>query len=222
MVSKKRKIQHLLWRAGLGANIETVNHYAKMPLQDVVDDWFRLSETYSSMDVVVKWKKPFTKTKTIANNGVEKKQWYNKIIYDVGQLREKMVLFWHDHFACHNGNPPFRRLYVEHLRFNALGKFEDLLLAVSKDASMIRYLNNQQNKKDSPNENFAREILELFTIGIGNYTEKDIQEAARAFTGWASNGKGQFVFRKFQHDNGEKTFMGVTGNLGGEDIIKIL
>jgi uncharacterized protein (DUF1800 family) len=86
---------------------------------------------------------------------------------------------------------------------------------------MIRYLNNQQNKKSSPNENFAREVLELFTIGRGGYTEQDIKEAARAFTGWSSNLRGEFVFRKGFHDDGEKTFMGKSGHFMGEDIIDI-
>ena len=87
---------------------------------------------------------------------------------------------------------------------------------------MLQFLNNQQNRKQHPNENFAREVMELFTIGRGNYTEQDVKEAARAFTGWGANVKGEFVFRRFQHDTGIKTIFGKTGNFDGDDVIDIL
>jgi uncharacterized protein (DUF1800 family) len=105
----------------------------------------------------------------------------------------------------------------------ALGKFKDLLLAVSKSSAMLAFLNNQQNRKMHPNENFAREVMELFTIGRGNYSENDIKEGARAFTGWGFEQKtGEFVFREQLHDADSKTFMGKTGNFKGEDIIDML
>jgi uncharacterized protein (DUF1800 family) len=137
-------------------------------------------------------------------------------------LREKTALFWHGHFAC---EPRLLPLAVQHgntLRRHALGPFRDLLLAMARDAAMIRYLNNQQNRKNSPNENFARELLELFTLGHGHYTEQDIKEAARAFTGWSSGPDGSFLFREKQHDFGPKTFLGRTGDWNGEDIVDIL
>ncbi|MGH2647009.1 MAG: DUF1800 domain-containing protein, partial [Ginsengibacter sp.] len=87
---------------------------------------------------------------------------------------------------------------------------------------MLSFLNNQQNKKQHPNENFAREVMELFTMGRGNYTEEDIKESARAFTGWGFNLHGEFIDRPFVHDNGKKTFLGKTGNFNGDDIIDIL
>ncbi|MEL6970411.1 MAG: DUF1800 domain-containing protein [Bacteroidota bacterium] len=137
-------------------------------------------------------------------------------------LLERLTLFWHDHFACRSilGHLAIQQLNT--LREYALGSFRDLCLAVAKDPSMIRYLNNQQNKKNSPNENFARELLELFTIGRGNYTEQDIKEAARAFTGWGSNYKGIYRFRARAHDYGQKTFFGQSGRFNGEDIIRII
>jgi len=137
-------------------------------------------------------------------------------------LLERMSLFWHGHFACITKKPQLAVQQLNTIRQHALGSFRHLLLAMAKDAAMIRFLNNQQNKKESPNENFAREVLELFTIGRGNYTEQDIKEAARAFTGWASNQKGEFVFRKWSHDEGEKTFFGKTGNWNGDDIIDLI
>ncbi len=137
-------------------------------------------------------------------------------------LLERLTLFWHDHFACRSlfGHLAIQQLNT--LREHALGSFRDLCLAVAKDPSMIRYLNNQQNKKNSPNENFARELLELFTIGRGHYTEQDIKEAARAFTGWGSTYKGKYRFRAREHDYGQKTFLGQSGRFNGEDIIRII
>lgn len=149
-------------------------------------------------------------------------KWLNEMINTDAQLREKMALFWHGHFACRDINIFFQQLMLDDIRSNALGNFGDLLKAVSKSASMLGFLNNQQNKKQHPNENFAREVMELFTMGRGNYTENDIKEAARAFTGWSFNLKGEFVFRKFQHDNGKKTVLGKTGNFDGDDVLNIL
>ena len=97
-----------------------------------------------------------------------------------------------------------------------------MLKEVSKSAAMINFLNNNQNKKDHPNENFAREVMELFTMGRGNYTENDVKEAARAFTGWGANVKGEFVFRKYVHDEGEKKILGKSGQFDGDDVLNIL
>ena len=134
-------------------------------------------------------------------------------------LLERMTLFWHGHFACECKTGFLAHQYLDTLRRHALGNFRELTLAVARDPAMIRYLNNQQNRKQSPNENFARELLELFTIGRGNYTETDVKEAARAFTGWSSNRTGAFVFRERQHDFGPKTFFGKTGDWNGDDIV---
>ncbi|CAG0907399.1 unnamed protein product, partial [Cyprideis torosa] len=113
-------------------------------------------------------------------------------------------------------------LHHKTLRDHALGSYRSMLHAVAKDPAMLLFLNNQQNKKNAPNENFAREIMELFTLGTGNYTEQDIKEAARAFTGWKTNLKGDFVKVAKQHDNGIKNFMGKSGNWDGEDIIDMI
>jgi uncharacterized protein (DUF1800 family) len=149
-------------------------------------------------------------------------KWLDEMVNTDAQLREKMALFWHGHFACRDVNIFFQQLMLDDIRSNALGNFGDLLKAVSKSASMLGFLNNQQNKKKHPNENFAREVMELFTMGRGNYTENDIKEAARAFTGWSFNLKGEFVLRRFQHDDGKKTILGKTGNFNGDDVLNIL
>ena len=149
--------------------------------------------------------------------------WINQMKDPSVVLREKMTFFWHDHFACHLKNPFAAQQQNNTLRQHALGKFSDLLMAISKDPAMLQFLNNQQNRKDSPNENFAREVMELFTLGRGNYTEQDIKNAARAFTGWGFNQQtGSFVFRAKAHDYGSKTFRGKTGDFTGEDIIAMI
>ena len=148
--------------------------------------------------------------------------WLNEMINSEAQLREKMSLFWHGHFACRVINSYFQQELLNIIRINALGNFGDLLKEVSKCPSMLQFLNNQQNKKSHPNENFAREVMELFTMGRGNYSENDIKEAARAFTGWGFNLQGEFVFRKQVHDDGSKTFLGKTGNFNGDDILNML
>jgi uncharacterized protein (DUF1800 family) len=148
--------------------------------------------------------------------------WVERMANDPGTLREHMSLFWHGHFACRSQNPVFVQSYLNTIRKNALGSFADLLMGVSREAAMLQFLNNQQNRKNSPNENFAREVMELFTVGRGNYTEADVKEGARAFTGWSYNALGEFEFRERNHDHGVKNFLGRQGAFEGADIIAIL
>ena len=149
--------------------------------------------------------------------------WIKKLITTKSILVEKQTLFWHNHFACRIRNPyAMQELNTIHRKF-AFGSFRDMLVEVSKSPAMINYLNNQQNRKQHPNENFAREVMELFTLGRGNYTEEDIKEAARAFTGWSINKDTyEFEFKEKQHDDGEKTIFTRKGNFGGEDVINML
>jgi uncharacterized protein (DUF1800 family) len=148
--------------------------------------------------------------------------WMSKMVNTSAQLREKLAFFWHGHFACRNLNVLYQQQLLDILRQNALGNFGTMLKSVSRSAAMLNFLNNQQNRKDHPNENFAREVMELFTLGRGNYSENDVKEAARAFTGWASNFQGEFVFRRFQHDFGSKSVLGRNGNFDGEEVLNIL
>jgi len=144
------------------------------------------------------------------------------MINSEAQLREKMSFFWHGHFATRVINSYFQQELLHIIRENALGNFGELLRSVSKSPTMLQFLNNQQNKKSHPNENFAREVMELFTMGRGNYTEDDIKEAARAFTGWGFNMQGEFVFRRQFHDEGKKTVLAKSGNFDGDDVLTIL
>src|SRR5205823_242061 len=139
-------------------------------------------------------------------------------------LQEKLTLFWHGHFTTSSKDERSSSLMWnqnELLRRNAAGNFRQFVKEISRDPAMLDYLNNQQNRKAHPNENYARELMELFTLGIGNYTEQDIREAARAFTGWAHDGD-DYIFRKFDHDEGQKTFFGQRGNFNGDDVIEII
>ena len=148
--------------------------------------------------------------------------WMDRMADSPAQLREKMTLFWHGHFACRVRQPGPALSLHNTTRQHALGKFPDLLLAVSQEPAMLQFLNNQQNRKEHPNENFAREVMELFTLGRGSYTETDVKEGARAFTGWGYDGQGNFRFRERDHDDGPKTFLGRTGNFRGEDVLNIM
>lgn len=139
-------------------------------------------------------------------------------------LREKMTLFWHGHFATSFRKVENMRLMHQQnktLRQHAIGDVRDLVLAVSRDPAMIVWLDNQQNVQGRPNENFARELMELFTLGEGHYSELDVQEAARAFTGWHQH-DGRFVFVQEAHDFGPKAVLGRRGAFGGEDIVDIV
>jgi uncharacterized protein (DUF1800 family) len=154
--------------------------------------------------------------------------WLYRMIYTKRPLLEKMTLFWHGHFATAIKKVAIAPLMLQQnqtLRRLALGSFETLVLEVAKDPAMIIWLDNNTNIKGSPIENFARELFELFTLGIRDpitgqtaYTEQDIKEAARAFTGWTIR-RGQFYFNASQHDDGEKTVLGHTGNLNGNDVV---
>jgi uncharacterized protein (DUF1800 family) len=152
--------------------------------------------------------------------------WFKEMLVTDSPFTERMTMFWHNHFVSSLQKVrPTRLMYRQNLllREHALGNFADLLHAVSRDPAMIVYLDNASNRKGHPNENFAREVMELFTLGEGNYTEQDIKEAARAFTGWGINGEtGEFVFRPIAHDDGIKTVLGRSGPLNGADVLEIL
>jgi uncharacterized protein (DUF1800 family) len=152
--------------------------------------------------------------------------WYQEMTVTPSPLTEHMTLFWSNHFTSSLQKvkwPQF--IYGQNvlLRREALGNFATMLHDIARDPAMIVYLDNATNRKGKPNENFARELLELFTLGEGHYSERDIKEAARAFTGWSIDREtGEFRVYPRLHDDGEKTFMGVTGKLGGDDIIDIV
>ena len=147
--------------------------------------------------------------------------WANRMLTTRRPLEEKLTFFWHGHFATGDAKVRDYRMMLrqnEMLRRNAEGRLRDLLVGILKDPAMLVYLDNGENVKAHPNENFGRELLELFTMGVGHYSERDVREAARAFTGW-TNDVLEFRFDKDQHDFGEKTFLDRRGPLDGTDII---
>jgi len=152
--------------------------------------------------------------------------WLTEMLVTPSPLTEKMTLFWHNHFVSSQQKVRSPQLmYGQNvlLRRHALGNFGALLHAIARDPAMVIYLDSASNRKGQPNENFAREVMELFTLGEGHYTENDVKEAARAFTGWSVEpDRGEFVFRRRAHDDGVKTVLGRTGNLDGDAVLDIL
>jgi hypothetical protein len=150
--------------------------------------------------------------------------WVYAMMHSGHPLREKLTLFWHNHFATSIAkvrSPLLMFRQNQALRRNALGKFGPMLADLSRDPAMLVWLDSNRNVKGRANENYAREVMELFTLGVGHYSEKDIREVARAFTGWHTDGE-QFTFEAKLHDAGEKTVLGVTGPLDGTDVQRIL
>jgi uncharacterized protein (DUF1800 family) len=235
----KDSVRHLGWRAGFGASPALINgwherHWNRF-FQQVMKGAGRKPGTITvpqAADASLEMMAP-RRTMSAAERkerGRERRQgmkelnlaWLDEMAATDHPLREKMAFFWHGHFACRVGNVLHNQQLLDVIRQNALGNFGDLLFGVSKSPAMLQFLNNQQNRKQHPNENFGREVMELFTMGHGNYTEEDVKQGSRAFTGWSYDRQGQFVFRKRVHDEGVKTFLGRTGNFDGDDILHII
>ncbi|MEZ0542436.1 DUF1800 domain-containing protein [Fibrella arboris] len=246
-ISKQQQVQHLYWRAGFGATPSVVQRESSRPLRKVVRDLLHADTAFMPLTVIESGQLVDRKElRTLARAGVLDRTmlkqrlkenaehirdlnvlWVERMGTGQDALREKMALFWHGHFACRVLNPVAIQQYLNTIRQHALGKFSDLLMAVSKEPAMLQFLNNQQNRKNAPNENFAREVMELFTLGrtdgsTPNYTEADVKDAARAFTGWGFNADGAFQFRKNVHDDGPKTIFGQSGTFAGDDVIRLL
>ncbi|HEY4148844.1 MAG TPA: DUF1800 domain-containing protein [Chitinophagaceae bacterium] len=246
-VTNQQRNLHLLWRAGFGPSAAALaslpsstpkaiwdaqlKSTANQPAYiDVADDQLKniLADAYDAAVMGAQRRQLSAdqrkQLQVRSREGIKTLNltWMNQMVSSDQQLREKMSLFWHGHFSSRAINIFYQQQLLDVVRTNALGNFGDLLKAVSKSASMINFLNNNQNRKGHPNENFAREVMELFTLGRGNYTENDIKESARAFTGWGADFKGHFQFRPFQHDDDRKTFLGKSGNFTGDDILDII
>ena len=244
-MSNARNNLHLLWRAGFGPAVEQLNELDRYNPRQYWSALVKASEkpptpievANNAIDGLVMGVQTFAELSKRELDPDQRKElqqrnrngirdlnsiWMSKMVNSSAQLREKMAFFWHGHFACRNLNVLYQQQLLNIIRQHALGNFGTMLKAVSRSAAMLNFLNNQQNRKDHPNENFAREVMELFTIGRGNYSETDVKEAARAFTGWTANFQGEFVFRRFQHDFGSKTVLGRSGNFEGEEVLNIL
>lgn len=208
-----RKAGHLYRRAAFGANwAELQSALAAGPEQAVANLLAGGDEA-----------PPFPESIKKSNAGGQIPAWWLLRLSDTrNPLREKTTLFWHNHFATSNAkvnNAASMIGMVDLLHRHALGHFRDMLQEISKDPAMLVWLDTNQSKKGMPNENYARELMELFSLGIGHYTEQDIREAARAFTGWEIR-DGRAHWNANQHDAGEKTVLGKTGRWKGDDIVR--
>jgi uncharacterized protein (DUF1800 family) len=231
-----QEIVHLYNRVGFGISSIEANNLQSKSRTQIVSQLFEASQSATPLEIDLSELraslkglnlKDRKKIRSLIKDSVKKVHKLNIAwLYKLGNteqlLSEKMTLFWANHFVCHDKNIIHFQQYQNTLRTHALGNFKDFVIAISKEAAMIKYLNAKQNRKQQPNENFARELMELFTLGRDQYSEKDIKEAARAFTGWSHDLMGNFRLRKRQHDYEEKTFLGKTGNFTGEDIIDII
>jgi uncharacterized protein (DUF1800 family) len=209
-------------RTMFGASTEQIQYLASQGLEATLEHLFGYSlEPHSDNPF-----KPAAHMEESEQVQLTQRRWLFEMIHSEQPFREKLALFWTNHFVI--GVDKVRKAtmllhYLDTLYTHGLSSFYDLTLATSKTPAMLRYLDNNQNKKASPNENFARELLELFTLGIGHYSEEDVSAAARAFTGWTYDGKSEspnFIFNEKQHDTLGKTFLGETGKFTGEDIIE--
>ncbi len=238
---KQSHLQHLYWRAGFGIGAHKIAELKGKSKKEVVSKLFKESKRHKDISIdlsefsQLRDKNIKNLKKTLGKEKIQELQkksrsqvrnlngaWLNRLKEPNAVLREKMTLFWANIFVCKDQNIWNIQKYNNVLREQALGNFNVFTKAVSHEASMIDYLNNRQNKKKSPNENFARELMELFTLGAGNYSEEDIKASARSFTGWNRNRFGDFNFIKKDHDYGQKTFFDKTGNFDGNDIIDII
>ena len=222
-------IAHLMRRAGFGASRDELEEYTAKGYEAVVEDLVH-PERFPGIEEDVLQR--YIGGETLPNfTG----KWIYRMINSERPLEEKMVLFWHHLFATSffkAQHVPSTVSQIDMFRRVGLSDLRTILIELSKDPAMIFFLDNNENRKEEPNENYGRELLELFSMGVGNYTEQDIKMVARAFTGWTfvqpiptyphGNYPAQFIYREDDHDDSVKTFLGETGRFNGEDIVDII
>jgi uncharacterized protein (DUF1800 family) len=222
----ERAAAHLLRRAGFGGTPDEVRRYAALNADSAVAALLAIppARTIASppqVDVA----EPLRKGEIRESVAGLQLWWLNRMLTTPAPLQEKMTLYFHGHFTSRATQRFPRITYNQNTLFraNATGNLRELTKAVSKDAAMLVYLDGADNVASHPNENYARELMELFTLGVDNYTEDDVRESARAWTGWRVNRKTDTVaFEPRLHDDGRKTFLGRTGNFDGDDIVDII
>jgi hypothetical protein len=215
---------HLLRRSGFGAPNAAVDQAVAGGLADAVEDLFDDGEAQEA-EFAETFQRISGSFADFGNIGELEAWWCYRMMKSETPLREKLTLFWHGHFATSVQKVEdayLMHLQNEKIRQRAWGSFPELVWAIATDPAMLVYLDGEANTKEHPNENFARELMELFTIGIGHYTERDVLEAARAFTGWQRLSQSQFQFSAELHDSGHKTFLGRQGRFKAQDIVDIL
>ena len=235
-------IAHLMRRAGFGANREQIGMHANAGYHNTVEALLNPSEEDRMDDHLIRRFHP--ELSGMMGPNAPGQNWLYRMATTSAPLREKMALFWHGIFATGYAKVIHGKALSDQTRMFrtfGMGSFKDLLIQLSKDPAMIIWLDNQDNHNGAINENFGRELLELFTLGVGNYTERDIKECARAFTGWTIANREymelrsqrdsdwpygriawHFKYHPEDHDDGEKEFLGQRGRFNGEDIIHII
>jgi len=229
---------HLMRRAGFSAPYSELEARAAKGYEATVEELLNPEgQPELDTDIMMRYK-----TEWLNKNALEGQQeeWVFRMINTKRPLEEKIALFWHGLFVTGHAkceNPRQQSLEIEMFRRNGMGKYSDLLMGLAQDPAMVFYLDNCMSHKGAINENWGRELLELFSMGVGkdgslNYSEDDVKEAARAFTGWTvANAMPRYPYGRYlstfvydpkDHDDGEKTFLGETGKLNGEDIIRII
>ncbi len=243
MGSDTRKlVSHLMRRAGFGATSDELDSLEDLPYDRIVDELLDPPDTTWMGDHLVR--RFHHEQSGMISGFAPGEYWLYRMVTTRAPLIEKVTLFWHNIFATGYPKVVHGKVLssqIAMLRRNGLGRFDDLLIELSKDPAMIVWLDNQDNHKGAINENYGRELLELFSMGVGNYSEDDVKEAARAFTGWTignteymvlrSNRDSDwpygriawhFEFNEEDHDSGEKTFLDESGSFNGEDIVEII
>ena len=235
---------HLMRRAGFGATRDELEAYAARGYEQTVEELLRPEEAPEALEDEDLIRRYHMDQNILLNLRSSQAYWVYRMVNTKRPLYEKMGLFWHHVFATGAAKIDYVKAIlwqVDTFRRYGMGSFRDLLVRVSRDPSMIFWLDNQENHRDAVNENYGRELLELFSMGVGNYTEEDVREVSRAFTGWtvrdapyyaARFTRGsvwpygslgwQFEYRDDDHDHGEKTFLGERGRFNGEDVIDII
>ena len=234
MKTDKALIAHLYRRAGFGSTPEMLDELSLKDYDSIVDNLvdIQLINDLDDEDILTRY---YPQLISADNFGMDNTKWFYRMINSKKPLQEKMTLFWHHVFATgwtKSEQGPTMIDHIAMLRDDCLSNLRVLLKDISADPAMIFWLDNCENHGKNINENFGRELLELFSMGIGNYSEEDIKHASRAFTGWTfeqpmplypyGHFKSQFIFDEKDHDFGEKEFLGNKGNFNGEDIIEII
>jgi uncharacterized protein (DUF1800 family) len=219
----RRRAAHLLRRTGFGGNVGEIDQAVRRGLEATVDGLFA-----DDADEEAEYARTFGAVagKLTSLSSLEGIQawWVYRMLTTRVPLREKLALFWHGHFASSQlkvENTELMHGQIELFRRSAWGSFGQLVAAIARDPAMLVWLDGQSNTREHPNENFARELMELFTCGISHYTERDVLEAARALTGWTIDGTTG-VFNTDEHDAGRKQFLGRSGRFGADDVIDLL
>ena len=225
---------HLMRRAGFGATRDELEARVVRGYEATVEELLH-PEEQEPVDryVFLRYQPGFWKP--VTSPGMGSATWLYHLINTRAPLEEKVALFWHHVFATGQSkldNYDEMTDQIDLFREKGMGNYRELLMEVSRNPAMIYWLDNCDNHAYAVNENWGRELLELFSMGVGNYTEDDVQECSRAFTGWTISAKlprfpynrfdWEFEYKEEDHDNGEKTFLGHTGNFNGEDIIDII